>query len=79
MRDREASPLHRLIRTLGIRYVAFFVWDEVAGSFRLELASDRQGKFMTVSIEDKLQQLLDLEEIRTLRMKYLEEFPNATW
>jgi two-component system NtrC family sensor kinase len=33
-----------LIRTLGIRHVAFFVWDEREGNFRLELASNRQGK-----------------------------------
>jgi len=33
----------RLIRTLGIRYVAVFVWDEAANRFRLELASNRSG------------------------------------
>src|SRR6266404_546660 len=34
----------RLIRTLGIRHVAVFVWDEAEASFRLELASNRQGR-----------------------------------
>jgi two-component system, NtrC family, sensor kinase len=34
----------RLIRTLGVRHVAFFVWDETDDSFRLELASNRQGR-----------------------------------
>ena len=34
----------RLIRTLGIRHVAFFVWDESDSEFQLELASNRQGK-----------------------------------
>jgi two-component system NtrC family sensor kinase len=34
----------RLIRTLGIRHVAFFVWHETEGRFQLELASNRQGK-----------------------------------
>ena len=34
----------RLIRTLGIRYVAFFVWDESQSKFQLELASDRGGR-----------------------------------
>ena len=34
----------RLIRTLGIRYVAFFIWDEAEGRFQLELASNRNGK-----------------------------------
>ncbi|HML15831.1 MAG TPA: ATP-binding protein [Bryobacteraceae bacterium] len=34
----------RLIRTLGIRHVAFFVWDEAQETFRLELASNRGGK-----------------------------------
>ena len=34
----------RLIRTLGIRHVAFFVWDEQDEQFRLELASNRSGK-----------------------------------
>ncbi len=38
------SVADRLIRTLGIRHVAFFVWDEGEAKFRLELASNRRGK-----------------------------------
>ncbi len=38
------SVADRLIRTLGIRHVAFFVWDEAETRFRLELASNRRGK-----------------------------------
>jgi PAS domain S-box-containing protein len=38
------SVADRLIRTLGIRHVAFFVWDEADDSFRLEMASNRQGR-----------------------------------
>jgi len=38
------SVADRLIRTLGIRHVAFFVWDEGESKFRLELASNRRGK-----------------------------------
>ena len=34
----------RLIRTLGIRHVAFFVWDDSQEKFRLELASNKNGK-----------------------------------
>ncbi len=34
----------RLVRTLGIRHVAFFIRDEREGGFRLQLASNRQGK-----------------------------------
>jgi len=34
----------RLIRTLGIRHVAFFVWDEAESKFRLELATNRNGR-----------------------------------
>jgi len=34
----------RLIRTLGIRHVAFFVWDEAESKFHLELASNRSGR-----------------------------------
>jgi len=34
----------RLVRTLGIRHVAFFVWDDSKDQFRLELASNRQGR-----------------------------------
>ncbi|HVO98563.1 MAG TPA: ATP-binding protein [Bryobacteraceae bacterium] len=38
------SVADRLIRTLGIRHVAFFVWDDAESRFRLELASNRHGK-----------------------------------
>jgi two-component system, NtrC family, sensor kinase len=38
------SVADRLIRTLGIRHVAFFVWEEGESRFRLELASNRRGK-----------------------------------
>ncbi len=38
------SVADRLIRTLGVRHVAFFVWDEGESRFRLELASNRRGK-----------------------------------
>ena len=38
------SVAERLIRTLGIRHVAFFVWDETEEKFHLELASDRRGR-----------------------------------
>jgi PAS domain S-box-containing protein len=38
------SVADRLIRTLGIRHVAFFVWDDGESQFRLELASNRRGK-----------------------------------
>ena len=38
------SVADRLIRTLGIRHVAFFVWDDAESKFRLELASNRRGK-----------------------------------
>ena len=38
------SVSDRLIRTLGIRYVAFFIWDDAEGRFQLELASNRNGK-----------------------------------
>jgi two-component system NtrC family sensor kinase len=38
------SVADRLIRTLGIRHVAFFVWDEAEGAFHLELASNRRGR-----------------------------------
>jgi two-component system NtrC family sensor kinase len=34
----------RLIRTLGVRHVVFFVWDDERQSFRLELASNRNGR-----------------------------------
>jgi len=42
--DMLESVADRLIRTLGIRHVAFFVWDEGESRFRLELASNRRGK-----------------------------------
>jgi len=38
------SVADRLIRTLGIRNVAFFVWEEREGKFHLELASNRRGR-----------------------------------
>jgi two-component system, NtrC family, sensor kinase len=38
------SVADRLVRTLGIRNVAFFVWDEAQGKFQLELASNRRGR-----------------------------------
>jgi two-component system, NtrC family, sensor kinase len=38
------SVADRLIRTLGIRHVAFFVLDEAEGKFHLELASNRNGR-----------------------------------
>jgi hypothetical protein len=38
------SVADRLIRTLGIRHVAVFVWDESEAKFRLELASNRSGR-----------------------------------
>ncbi len=38
------SLADRLIRTLGIRHVAFFVWDEVESKFVLEVASNRSGR-----------------------------------
>jgi len=34
----------RLIRTLSIRHVAFFVWDDDEADFRLELAANREGR-----------------------------------
>jgi two-component system, NtrC family, sensor kinase len=34
----------RLIRTLGVRHVAFFVWNENEHQFRLQLASNRNGR-----------------------------------
>src|SRR5579884_1040464 len=45
--DLEAmleSVADRLIRTLGIRHVAFFVWDDGEARFHLELAANRQGR-----------------------------------
>jgi len=38
------SVADRLIRTLGVRHVIFFVWDEAESKFRLELASNRLGR-----------------------------------
>jgi hypothetical protein len=38
------SVADRLIRTLGIRHVAFFVWDETESKFVLEVASNRNGR-----------------------------------
>jgi PAS domain S-box-containing protein len=38
------SIADRLIRTLGVRHIAFFVWDEAESRFRLELASNRRGR-----------------------------------
>jgi PAS domain S-box-containing protein len=37
------SVADRLIRTLGIRHVAFFIWDDAQNRFQLELASNRSG------------------------------------
>jgi two-component system, NtrC family, sensor kinase len=34
----------RLIRTLSIRHIVFFVWDDTESKFRLQLASNRNGK-----------------------------------
>jgi PAS domain S-box-containing protein len=38
------SVADRLIRTLGVRHVAFFLWDEADARFKLELASNRHGR-----------------------------------
>lgn len=38
------SVADRLIRTLGVRHVAFFVFNEAEGCFQLELASNRAGE-----------------------------------
>jgi two-component system NtrC family sensor kinase len=38
------SVADRLIRTLGIRHVAFFAWNEAESAFQLELASNRHGR-----------------------------------
>ncbi len=48
------SVTDRLIRTLSIRSVAVFLWDENAGRFNMRMASDRQGRF------DELPRTLDL-------------------
>ncbi|HEY6344752.1 MAG TPA: ATP-binding protein [Bryobacteraceae bacterium] len=45
--DLEAmfeSVADRLIRMLGVRHVAFFVWDEERSNFRLELTANRRGR-----------------------------------
>jgi PAS domain S-box-containing protein len=44
LREMLETVSDRLIRTLGIRYVAFFIWDDAEGRFQLELASNRNGK-----------------------------------
>jgi PAS domain S-box-containing protein len=44
MSEMLESVADRLIRTLGIRHVAFFVWDEPDAKFHLELASNRRGR-----------------------------------
>jgi two-component system NtrC family sensor kinase len=41
------SVADRLIRTLKIRHVAFFIWDEHESRFQLELASDHSGSVPT--------------------------------
>ena len=38
------SVADRLIRTLGVRHVAFFLWDEGEAKFQLQLASNRNGR-----------------------------------
>ena len=44
LREMLETVADRLIRTLGIRHVAFFTWDDAEGRFQLELASNRNGK-----------------------------------
>ena len=44
MAEMLESVADRLIRTLGIRHVAFFVWNEADEKFQLELASNRDGR-----------------------------------
>jgi two-component system NtrC family sensor kinase len=44
MGEMLESVADRLIRTLGIRHVAFFVWNETEEKFHLELASNREGR-----------------------------------
>ena len=53
LRQMLESVADRLVRTLDIREAAFFVWEEGTGTFRLELAADRQGE-KTASISDGL-------------------------
>src|SRR5579863_668111 len=44
MGEMLESVADRLIRTLGISHVAFFVWNEAEQKFQLEMASNRQGR-----------------------------------
>jgi two-component system, NtrC family, sensor kinase len=44
LREMLETVSDRLIRTLGIRYVAFFIWDDAENRFQLELAFNRNGK-----------------------------------
>jgi two-component system, NtrC family, sensor kinase len=44
MGEMLESVADRLIRTLGISHVAFFVWREGEQKFQLEMASNRQGR-----------------------------------
>jgi PAS domain S-box-containing protein len=44
LRAMLQSVADRLAHTLSIRHVAFFLWNEADGDFRLEMASDRYGK-----------------------------------
>jgi two-component system, NtrC family, sensor kinase len=44
MGEMLESVADRLIRTLGISHVAFFVWNEAEQKFQMEMASNRQGR-----------------------------------
>jgi two-component system, NtrC family, sensor kinase len=44
MNEMLETVADRLVRTLGIRHVAFFIWNEDAQQFRLQLASNRNGR-----------------------------------
>src|SRR5258708_40365771 len=44
MGEMLESVADRLIRTLGISHVAFFVWNEAEQKFQLEMASNREGR-----------------------------------
>src|SRR6266853_5981390 len=44
MREMLETVADRLVRTLGIRHVAMFVWNEAEETFHLELASNREGR-----------------------------------
>jgi len=44
MGEMLESVADRLIRTLGISHVAFFVWNEAEQKFQLEMASNRDGR-----------------------------------